>query len=64
MSISLRAVALRKLLACGLPADRARAALKGINPAMVILNPGRHAADYFIVSDEAFWGGLLSSIMG
>ena len=64
MSISLRAVALRKLLACGLPADRARAALKGNNPAMVILNPGRHAADYFIVSDEAFWGNLLAPIVG
>ena len=66
MSMSIRAsvVAMRMLRARGLSTDRARSALKGENPAQIILNPARYADEYMIVSDDAFWGNLLAPIMG
>ena len=64
LSMSLRAIAYRRLRACGLPADRARAAMKGVNPASVILSAGRLAEEYQIIDEDAFWGNLLTPIMG
>ena len=64
MSLSLRAIAYLRLRACGLPAERARAAMKGVNPALAILWAGRLAEEYQIIDEGAFWGNLLAPIMG
>ena len=64
LSMSLRAIAYRRLRACGLPADRARAAMKGVNPALAVLSAGRLAEEYQIIDEDTFWGNLLTPIMG
>ena len=64
MSMSLRAIAYRRLRAYGLPADRALAAMMGVNPALVILSAGRLAEEYKIIDENTFWDNLLTPIMG
>ena len=63
LSMSLRAIAYRRLRACGLPSERARAAMKGVNPALAILSAGRLADDYRVINEDTFWGNLLAPIM-